>query len=272
MSGIQQALSKWPSGNKYFSLMFQAKHLASNRVLVGIPMTGVVRSEWALARYSQVIPCNWSQAEHIQWMHSCAPIGYAVAEARNVIVHEAVTRKFEWLFFIDSDVILPPDCFVRINRYMLSGKYPVVSGLYFAKCYPPEPLLYRGRGNSHFTKWELGEKVMVDGIPMGCTLIHVKVLEQMYADAPVYVAGGNKKVRKVFDTPSGVLMDPQNQSFTGYAGTEDMAWCNRVIAGKYLQKAGFSAIGKRRYPFLCDTGIFCRHITPDGISYPLGAT
>lgn len=254
----------------YFSLLFKAPTSQSNRILVGVPMTGLIRSEWAIARYGQIIPCNWSHSDVIHWINQCTPLGYAVAEARNLVAHEAIKGKFEWLFFIDHDVILPPDCFVKINQYMMAAKYPVVSGLYFAKCHPPEPLLYRGRGNSFYNKWKPGEKVWVDGIPMGCTLIHVSVLKAMAADAPDYTISGNRTVKKIFDTPAGTHVDVEKKSWHGFAGTEDLAWCNRVIAGKYLHKAGWKDVSKKTYPFLVDTSIFCKHMTMDGQVYPKG--
>lgn len=266
------AISKLRSENgprSYHDLMFHAKIPAQNRILIGEPMTGLVRSEWHLSRVAQIIPCNWSSSNSVHWLPTAAPVGYAVAEARNIIADQAVQQSFEWLLFIDHDTILPPDGFVKINEYMLHGKYPVVAGLYFAKSNPASPLVYRGRGNGSFEKWRMGDKVWVDGIPMGCTLINVKVLKLMWQDAPWYVAGGNRKVKKIFDTPSGVNTDPERRSWNSYAGTEDLAWCNRVIAGKYLQKAGFKEIGKKRYPFLIDTSLFCKHITNDGMVYPL---
>ena len=70
--------------------------------------------------------------------------------------------------FIDHDVILPPDTFLKINDYMRTAEFPVVSGLYFCKGSHPEPLIFRGRGNSYYDDWKKGDKVMVDGIPMGC--------------------------------------------------------------------------------------------------------
>lgn len=262
--------SQCAKGLEYQSLMFKPKHLQANRIVIGIPMTGTIRSEWALARYGQVIPCNWSNSDFYHWMNQATPLGYAVAEARNIIVHHFVKSGADWLFFIDSDVILPPDCFVKINQYMMEAKYPVVCGLYFAKCHPPEPLIYRGRGNGHFQKWRMGEKVWVDGIPMGCTLIHKSLLKLMWEDAPEYVAGGNQKVKMVFDTPAGSYFDPEKGGYHGYSGTEDLAWCNRVIGGGYLKKAGWAEVAKKKYPFLVDTSIFCHHITPDGQVYPIG--
>ena len=256
--------------SEYHSLLFKAKDQAYNRILVSVPMTGVVRAEWVLARYGQIIPCNWSHSDHISWMNQYTPLGYAVAEARNLAVEQAVRNNFQWLLFIDHDVILPPDCFVKMNHYMLSGKYPVVSGLYYAKAHPPEPLIYRGRGNGFYNKWKMGEKVMVDGIPMGCTLIHGKLLQAMYEDAPEYKVSGPRVIKKVFDTPFGVYEDPQRKGWNTFGGTEDLAWCNRVMAGNYLAKAGWPKLAKEKYPFLLDTSMFCKHITNDGQVYPIG--
>jgi hypothetical protein len=256
--------------DEYYSLLFKAKDLAYHRLLISVPMTGLVRAEWCIARWGQVIPCNWSHSDHVSWMNQYTPLGYAVAEARNLAVDKAVQRDFEWLLFIDHDVILPPDCFVKLNQYLLSGDYPVVSGLYYAKAHPPEPLIYRGRGNGYFKNWKMGDKVMVDGIPMGCTLINVKLLKAMWEDAPEYTVSGNQKIRKVFDTPYGCYQDPEKKTWDSFSGTEDLAWCNRVISGKYLAKAGWPKLAKEKYPFLMDTSIFCRHITNDGQIYPIG--
>ena len=103
---------------------------------------------------------------------------------------------------------------------------------------------------------------------MGMTLINMKVMRLMYEDAEPYQAG-ERKIRRVFDTPFGIKPG-SNGSYAMYGGTEDLAWCARVIAGKYLEKAGFPKIQAKKYPFLCDTSIFCRHITMDGKVYPLG--
>ena len=46
----------------------------TNRILIGTPMTGLVRSEWVQARFGQIIPTNWSHIEIIQWMASRIPL------------------------------------------------------------------------------------------------------------------------------------------------------------------------------------------------------
>lgn len=258
----------------YPGLILQAKSLLHDRILIGVPVTGLVRIEWVHARYGQVIPTNWSHSECHQWLQQDMPLGFAVAEARNLIVHKFLhATQAEWLFFIDHDVMLPPDCFIRINEHMMRRTAPVVAGLYFAKAHPAEPLVYRGRGNGYFGDWTPGERVWADGIPMGCTLLHRSLLAPMSEDAPTYTVRteqGTLRIRQVFDTPAGVLADPLIGIRT-YAGTEDLAWCNRVIAGKYLARSDWPEMAKKRYPFLIDTAIACRHITHDGVIYPLKA-
>jgi len=154
------------------------------RVLVGIPMTGLLRSEWALARYGQIIPCNWGHNEFIQWIDQYSPINFTVADARNIVCKKLLEGKYEWLVFIDHDVVLPPNFLVMINDYMIEGKVPVMSGLYFTKSKPSEPLVYRGRGNGYYANWKIGDKVWVDGLPMGCTLIHRSIIETIAKESP----------------------------------------------------------------------------------------
>src|SRR5262245_29261399 len=37
-----------------------------NRLVIGTPATGLVRMEWVVGRYGQVIPTNWSHIEIMQ--------------------------------------------------------------------------------------------------------------------------------------------------------------------------------------------------------------
>jgi hypothetical protein len=255
--------------NAYMNLLVNAEKTDRRRILISVPMTGLIRAEWAMARWGQMIPTNWSASDCLQYISQVTPLGYDVANARNIAVQIAVTQGFDWLFFIDHDVCIPPDCFMKINAYMRSGDIPVVFGLYFTKSDPPEPLLYRGRGNSYFANFHIGDKVWVDGIGMGETLISVKLLKLMWEDAPEYIAGGNMTVRKVFDTPQMIWYDPETDGRRALGGTEDLAWCDRVVNGDYLRKAGFPKIAKRKHWILADTSMFAWHIREDGVRFPL---
>jgi len=265
MIGGNEEKKVLPDG--YTGKIFAKKSYASNRIMVGIPMTGLLRSEWVISRYGQVIPCNWSQVDAIQWLDQYSPLNFMVADARNVVVASLLEKGFEWLFFIDHDVILPPTTLLRLNERMLEGKIPVWSGLYWTKSVPSEPLVYRGRGNGYFTGWKLGDQVWVDGLPMGCTMIHSSILKVMWDESPEYVLAG-KTVRRVFETPARTWWDPENLSWFNAAGTEDLNWCSRVIENKIFEKAGWPEIAEREFPFLIDTSIFCKHIDWNGTQYP----
>lgn len=239
----------------------------NNRLAICVPMTGVLRSEWALARWGQIIPTNWSALDIVQWVDTYAPYQFMVADARNAAVQHAIDKNMEWLLFIDHDVIIPPDTFLRFNDYIREGKYPVVAGVYWTRSAPSEPLLYRGRGNSFFANWKVGDKVMADGTHMGCTLINMKIIRAMWEESEEYMIGGFK-VRKVFETPNKLWFDPQNGSMHAFTGTEDLLWCDRMKDGKFLEKAGYKDLQKLKYPILVDTGICCYHMDISGQRFP----
>jgi hypothetical protein len=243
-----------------------------NRILVVTPTTGTVRMEWVHARYNQIIPTNWSQIELTQWMSSYVPMEYQLPDAENLIAKQVVEGDFQWMLSIEEDNILPPDTFKRLNEYMISEEYPVVSALYFTKSVPPEPLIYRGRGNGSFRDFKLGDKVMADGVPFGCTLIHGSLIKTAWEESPEYKVG-NQVTRRVFQVPDkNTKKDDGEEDFAAYGavrGTTDLEWCTRLIEDRILEKAGWPEFQKKKYPFLVDTNIFVGHIDKQGRQYPL---
>lgn len=174
----------------------------------------------------------------------------------------------------EHDVLPPVDAFVRLNRYIREASHPLVSGLYFTRSMPSEPLIFRGRGTSYYDDWQLGDLVYCDGVPTGFLLIHCDILKAMWEDAPEYVIkyATGVQTRAVFETPRHQWIDPEKQSVFSTTGTSDLDWCTRVIQGDYLHKAGWGdyadSLPDPRYPFVVDTNILCSHIDPDGRQYP----
>ncbi len=238
------------------------------RILIGIPMTGLLRAEWHLSYVSQVTPCNWSQAVAAQILDHLSPLEFLVADARNIITDQAVKNNFEWLFFIDHDVCLPYNTLLKWNARMRKGDIPIFGGLYFTRSVPAEPLVYRGQGNSFYDKWKLGDEVWVTGMGLGCTVLSVKLLKAVWEDSEEYQVQPGIRPRRVFETPSTAFVDPETGALQTFTGTEDLAFYDRVMKGEYFKKAGWAKIQKRKNPILCDTSIFCTHIGFDGIRYP----
>lgn len=243
-----------------------------NRLLVFTPSRGSVRMEWVGARYGQIIPTNWSMVQYTQFMDSFMPLRYSVADAQNLAVKEVVEKDYEWLLMIEDDTIPPVDYFVKINQYIRNAKEPVVSGVYFTKSEPSEPLIYRGRGNGAFMDWKFGDKVRADGVPTGCLLIHGSILKEMWKDAAEYITGSGTgqgtKTRRVFRTPTDLWYSPSLAEVQTITGTSDLDWCTRVIEEGYLERAGWPKHQKMEFPFLVDTSMLFFHITPDGKQYP----
>lgn len=247
--------------------IFRAPVSANRQIFVAVGFTGLVRVEWMLARYGQIIPCNWSMTDFQMWLPTFGPIGFLVAEQRNIAVQKFIENDFEWLLFIDHDTILPMDFLLTMNDRINRDKIPVWSGLYFTKSVPAEPLVYRGQGTGYYSGWRMGDLVWVDGLPMGCTVIHRSILKVCWDEAEEYQSNG-MTLRRVFESPQRAAVNPETGQWETQTGTEDLNWCWRVIANGIFKKAGWPEYQKKKYPFLIDTNLFCRHIDPNGVQYP----
>lgn len=247
-----------------------------NRIMIGTAATGLVRVEWVGSRYGQIIPTNWSHVEMRQFLDTFYPLRYQVADAQNLIVKEAIEREFEWLLLLEHDVVMPPDAFIRLNEYMTNEVAPFVSGLYFTRSVPSEPLIYRGRGTGSYRNWKLGDLVYCDGVPTGILLMDMRVVRLMWQDSPEYTiqypGGKPATARRLFDTPRDLWRDPESAEVYTLTGTSDLDWCTKLIKGGYMRKAGWGTyldkLEDQRYPLLVDTNIFCTHINPDGQQFP----
>ena len=237
------------------------------RIFMFTPVTGLVRVEWMQSRYSQVIPTNWSFVEMQSFLSPYMPLAYQLADAQNLMAKEVVEKDYEWVIYIEHDNLLPPDGLLRFNQYINEQKVPVVSGLYFLKSDITEPLLYRGRGTSHFKDWKFGDKVWVDGIPFGFRLEHASLIKAAWEESEEYQVG-SVTTRKVFEQPNSMWHDEETGNYVAKAGTTDLQWCSRIIDDKLFEKAGWPEFQKRKNPFLVDTNIFVKHIDMSGQIWP----
>lgn len=239
----------------------------TNRILVGTPTRGQVRIEWHNSMHGLVVPTNWSMVSMSQPMSTFIPVRFQVADAQNMIVQECLKGDFEWLLLLEDDVIPPPDLLIKLNSYMQRGNVPVMSGLYYTKSLPSEPLIYRGKGNGAFLNFELGDPVWADGVPTGCLLIHHSILREMSEDAEWYDFNGQRS-KRVFESAVRSWIDPETGSVNTKSCTSDLDWCWRVMDGGYFKRAGWDDYEGREFPFLVDTSIQCFHITPEGMVFP----
>lgn len=236
------------------------------RTLIATPTEGWIRYEWAHARFSQIIPMNW---EASGFDLNYVPMGYNIDDAYNVIAKKAIEMKVDWLITIEDDVLIPTDCFLKFQKYTKKGDIPVVSGVYYLKGEPTEPLIFRGRGTGAFEDWKPGQKVWCDGLPMGCLLIHMSLIQWMWKHTEEYQTPDGVVVRRVFETPQRSYYDLDSGGYSRMCGTQDLYFFDQLISNNVFKKTGWHTIARKKYPLLCDTSIFCKHIDRQtGRMYP----
>jgi hypothetical protein len=240
-----------------------------SRILIGTATLGIIRMEWSSVRNGMLIPCNWESGKLDVGIPSCVPMKYLTADAQNLIIQHAILNKFEWVLLWEDDVIPPVDLYPKLNQYIRDSDTPIVSGLYYTKSNPSEPLVYREMGKSFYGSWKMGDLVWAGGVPTGMLLIHHTIFELMYEESPQYQIFTGQITRKVFESPRNVWIDPEQNYYKSSMGTSDLYWCDRVKKENVLRRAGWSDIAKKKYPFLVDTNIFCKHIDlHTGVQYP----
>jgi len=153
------------------------------KLAILVPHTGEVSSEWCLMFREIPLPPG-SQI----FMSRGMPIDVT----RESMVKAALDNGFEWIFFLDSDVILPKDALQKL----FSHNQPFICGLYKAK--KPNGFFWgawmKGKapdGKDAFVpvaNWS-GRLFEVDVIGTGCMLIHRSVFEGIRAktDLPFFL-------------------------------------------------------------------------------------
>jgi SAM-dependent methyltransferase len=133
-------------------------------VVVGIPSFGMVSTYFLTARLSQQFPLVSSAVDKIV-------LNKPIADARNEIVQYALDQGANYIFWLDDDVIPPPDAFLKM--YM-SGK-DIINGVYWSKSNPPMPLLFRNHLEGPYLDWHFGDLIEIDAAGNGLTLVKTDV-------------------------------------------------------------------------------------------------
>lgn len=166
------------------SVHISTKQFNSNYLLVAIPSRGMVSCEFVSSLLAQGDPLNMSISYRFE-------VGGEVGESRNRLVEHALRIGAEYILFIDDDVILPTNCFNKLVYWAKKG-HDVVSGVYYSKQIPPQPLIFKGRGNGYLSDWKVGDTIEdADGIGMGITLIKTDVFKRI--SKPWYKSVVNQK-------------------------------------------------------------------------------
>lgn len=143
---------------------------------VCIPYGGrPVTPQWATFLAMQ----NWPLNLYLRW-HTT--FGMPIAEARELMVKQALEAGCRYLLFLDDDV-QPPMWGVRQLFYTMNqhpeGDVAVVTGVYWGKCDPTEPIIYKESGRGAHWNWKMNDVFEIAECGAGCMLINLEVLKDM---------------------------------------------------------------------------------------------
>ena len=145
------------------------------RILLAIPTAKYIEVETFKSIYDLQIPEGYDVTFQYYW-------GYNIDQVRNLIVSPgwASNLRFDYLFAVDSDIVLPQDCLVK----MLNHDVDIVSGVYIQRIPGQENIeIYRRRdgGIHRITMKELSPPGLhpIDSCGFGCVLIKSDVLRKI---------------------------------------------------------------------------------------------
>lgn len=154
--------------------------------------------------------------------------------ARNKIASQALKGNYDYLFFLDDDMVFEPDLLVNLMKL----EADIASGLCFLRREPHEPSMFNlakdGRSYNPVVIWNTGDLIKCDAVGMACTLISKNVLKAIAENSEYY-----KTSYAFFDN--------------AYHQGEDMRFCRKA------KDLGFTIV--------CDTRELVGHIVEKVISY-----
>ena len=205
-------------------------------ILIGILHTWNIHPDWALGMLRmQKAPFGHRTSIAYRWEHD-KPYDLS----RNQLAKELLDSGVEWLLFIDSDIIPPPNGLERL----LENKLPIVGGLYWRRHPNVFAEIFKFRPGTTqldpIPNEQIGPSLNeVDGIGCGFLLIHRRVFEDL-----------KDKVKKLTIPSEGT--NYECYEFFKFAATEppfvseDLYFC---IAARL---AGWK--------IYCDATVRCQHI------------
>ena len=132
---------------------------------VAIPYSPVtpVTTDWIISLMNLQLPAG----TRLQFQR-----GVPIDVSRNTLVRSAQENKAAFIFFLDADVLPPPDIVGRL----MSWKVPIVSGVYWSKKGYPAVWDQHPSGQGFTPVKSLPTKGLLEvaGIPMGCALIDMR--------------------------------------------------------------------------------------------------
>lgn len=124
----------------------------------------------------------------------CNPNRMSIDRMRNFAAAAAMECDFDWLVFIDDDVLVPFDCISKLLKRVESG-FNVVSGVTLIRGYPFHPMIFDfSDKENHYVddykdKADATGMLTCDAVGFSLCMIRVELLKKMVP--PFFITGTN---------------------------------------------------------------------------------
>jgi GT2 family glycosyltransferase len=162
----------------------------NKKILIGLPNTGYYHFMTVSSIVSLAIPPNHNVG--FRFVSNCL-----IYDAREKLAEYAVNEGYDYLLFIDSDMVLPSNTVLYMLEDMKNGA-EMVTGMIFKRSYPYQPCFYpRARLNKirkvengiekvdmvpdleGCIEWEKDSIIPLEGMGMACCMIDVSLFKRI---------------------------------------------------------------------------------------------
>lgn len=112
-------------------------------------------------------------------------MGSLVYTSRNLLGQTAIEMGADYVFWLDSDMVFPPDTLVKMIKTLEENDLDFLSGVYFRRVAPYKPVLYDEMDDTGVNHTEF-EKIPdgifeIGGCGFGCVLMKTDILIDVLA-------------------------------------------------------------------------------------------
>lgn len=142
----------------------------TKRILIGVPTAKNIETDTFKSIYDLIKPDGVEV--HLEFFY-----GYSIDQVRNLMAHFTIENKFDYILFVDSDMVLPEDALVKLYE----SKKDIVSGLYRQRNLDQKIAEVHMNGEHVIDENFFKDKkyVKVDSVGFGGILIKREVLEKI---------------------------------------------------------------------------------------------
>lgn len=140
-----------------------------------------------VAHEGRPVPCDWHIAMTLlQYPTNSSHVyiwrkGMEQDEALNDMTEEALASGAEYILSIDDDTQLPQTAILALSSALENSEKSVMAcgGIYTTKTNPPEPIVYKEKGQGAYWDWKIGDVFPCFALGNGCLMVRSQIFREM---------------------------------------------------------------------------------------------